>query len=118
METQEGEQLKTKRMEVLPLLFSFKGRIRRVQFTKWWLTLTLITLPLYYLNEQLAGMITIFLFWPLFALTTKRYYDFNSFGWLGIFQLLPIIGWLIIIVGCCSTVGDFKDNKYGKSLYK
>ncbi len=109
---------KTKKMEVLPLLFSFKGRIGRIQFTKWWLPLTSITLSLYYLNDQLAGMVAILLLWPLFALTTKRYHDFNSFGWLGIFQLLPIIGLLIVIVGFCFTVGDFKDNKYGESLYK
>lgn len=116
MESQISQ--KTKEMEILPLLFSFKGRIGRVQFSKWWIPLTLITVPFYYINEQLAGIITILMLWPLFALTTKRYHDFNSFGWLGVFQLLPVIGWLIVIVGCSFTVGDFKDNKYGKSIYK
>jgi uncharacterized membrane protein YhaH (DUF805 family) len=109
---------KTAEIDILPLLFSFKGRIGRAQFSRWWIPLTLITMPFYYTNEQIALIVFVIMLWPMFALTTKRYHDFNSFGWLGIFQLIPIIGWLIVIVGCCFTVGDFKDNKYGKSLYK
>lgn len=109
---------KTLKMDTLPLLFSFKGRIGRIQFSTWWLPLTFLPSLIYLVNEQVAGTLFVLLLWPLFALTTKRYHDINNMGILGIFQLLPFIGWLIVFVGCCLTVGDFKDNKYGKSIYK
>ena len=88
---------KPKKMDIVPLLFSFRGRIGRTQFSKWWIPLTLFTIPFYNVDQYLGGIVTLILLWPLFALTSKRYHDFNSFGWLGIFQLLPLIGWLIVL---------------------
>ena len=69
-------------------------------------------------NTNLAVIFFVFTLWPLFALTTKRYHDFSNPGFLGVFQLLPGVGWLIVFVGCSLTVGDYKDNKYGSSPYK
>ncbi len=38
---------KPKKMDIVPLLFSFRGRIGRTQFSKWWIPLTLFTIPFY-----------------------------------------------------------------------
>jgi uncharacterized membrane protein YhaH (DUF805 family) len=106
-----------KKMDIAPLLLSFKGRISRSQFNFWWLPLTFLPIIIFSLNEYVAGILMLLLLWPLFALTTKRYHDFGSSGVLGILQILPFMGWLIVFVGCSLTIGDFKDNKYGGSTY-
>ncbi|PCK07570.1 MAG: hypothetical protein COA42_13565 [Alteromonadaceae bacterium] len=54
----------------------------------------------------------------LLALSAKKCHDFGSAGWVGLFQILPGIGWLIALVGCGFTIGDFKDNRYGNSIYR
>lgn len=105
-------------MLTLPLLFSFKGRIGRLQFSKWFLPLTFFPAIVFPFNSILAIWLFIAFLWPLFALTTKRYHDFNNSGWLGIFQLLPLGGWIIVFAGCCFTIGDFKDNRFGRSIYQ
>ena len=105
-------------MNLVTLLFSFKGRIRRSIFNRWWLPLTFLPIFVFSFHEEIAIILFLFTLWPLFALNTKRYHDFNSSGLLGIFQVLPAAGWLIVFVGCSLTVGDFKDNKYGPSPYK
>ncbi|MBT0588194.1 DUF805 domain-containing protein [Alteromonas oceanisediminis] len=104
-------------MDLITALFSFKGRMRRSDFNKLWLPLTITPLIISYFSEDVAIVIIFFSLWPLFALTTKRYHDFGSSGILGLFQLLPLFGWLIVFVGCSLTIGDYKDNKYGTSPY-
>ncbi|WP_218395699.1 DUF805 domain-containing protein [Alteromonas lipotrueae] len=105
-------------MDLVTALFRFKGRMRRSEFNKLWLPLTLAPMLISLFSYEIAVTILVFTLWPLFALTTKRYHDFGSSGVLGLFQLLPWMGWLIVFVGCSLTVGDYKDNKYGSSPYK
>lgn len=105
-------------MDLKKALFSFKGRIRRSEFNKLWIPLSVVQILFVYLDFKIALFLYIVTLWPLFALTTKRYHDFGSKGLLGIFQLLPWAGWLIVFVGCSFTIGDYKDNKYGPSTYR
>lgn len=99
-------------------LFSFKGRMRRSEFNKLWLPITIALTLIYIFNSDIAFVLFIILSWPLFALTTKRYHDFNGTGLLGLFQLVPWFGTLIVFIGCSLTVGDYKDNQYGSSPYR
>ena len=105
-------------MDLKTALFSFKGRMRRSEFNKLWLPITFAPIILAVFNLHLAIITFVLTLWPLFALTTKRYHNFGNPGFLGIFQLLPSFGWLIVFVGCSLTIGDYKDNKYGASPYK
>lgn len=107
------------KMELKPLLLSFKGRIGRKQFLKWYIPLWLLPLVIALYSKELGGYFFLATLWFLFALTTKRYHDFGKAGWAGLFQLIPGIGGvLIVLAGCGITIGDFNDNQYGKSLYR
>ena len=105
-------------MEVVPLLFSFSGRIGTKQFLLYFLPLSAIHLVIGFFSFKVAAGVHVLLFWPLFALTSKRCHDYGSFGWIGIMQLVPVLGWLIVLIAGGFTIGDFKDNKYGESIYR
>jgi len=106
-------------MSVFPLLFSFNGRIGRRQFLTWYVSIWLAALVISIFDLQIAVFFNLLTLWPLFSLTTKRYHDFGSAGWFGLFQLLPGIGGLMIVfAGCGLTIGNFNDNRYGKSIYR
>ncbi len=109
----------TPAMALRPLLLSFKGRIGRKQFLTWYIPLWGLPILTTLLSQTAAAYLFLVMLWPLFALTTKRYHDFGKAGWAGLFQLIPGLGGLLIILaGCGMTIGDFHDNKYGESLYK
>jgi uncharacterized membrane protein YhaH (DUF805 family) len=110
---------KVKTLPIGKLLFSFKGRIGRAQFLSWYLGIaTVLFVVAFYIDVEFAGYLNIAALWSQFALTTKRYLDYGSAGWLDLFQLLPGIGVLIILFGCGFTNGNFNDNKYGFSIYR
>lgn len=104
-------------MELKTALFSFKGRMRRSEFNTLWLPIVAVLTLVSFINSNIGFISFVLLLWPMFALTTKRYHDFNSNGLIGLFQLLPWFGTLVVIIGCSFTIGDFKDNKYGPSSY-
>lgn len=106
-------------MDILPLLISFQGRIGRRQFLLWYVPIWLISIVLAFVDLLVAGYFSLITLYPLFALTTKRCHDLGTAGWFGLFQLIPGIGGItIILAGCGMTIGDFNDNRYGKSIYK
>ncbi|TLD86540.1 DUF805 domain-containing protein [Helicobacter sp. MIT 05-5294] len=64
--------------------------------------------------DGVALLIPIFiaeLFFIIFCV--KRLHDINRSGWNCLWLLIPIIGWLIIIVWCGGTKGDVGENQYG-----
>ncbi len=106
-------------MDILPLLTSFSGRIGRQQFLIWYVPLWILSLVIAVFDVVIAGYYSLSVLYPMFALTTKRCHDLGGVGWFGLFQLLPGIGGItIILAGCGMTIGDFNDNKYGISIYK
>jgi serine/threonine protein kinase len=111
----DNEKAQNKRMFQKP--FSFKGRIRRLEFG--------ITFVLYYVYNMVipsliydpygginyVGMVLYFLtmvpmIWLLLAQGCKRCHDKGHSGW---FQLIPIYNPILLIFGH----GDEKENKYG-----
>ncbi|MCP4978463.1 MAG: DUF805 domain-containing protein [Maribacter sp.] len=106
-------------MDTFPLLFSFIGRIGRRQFLIWYIPIMLVSFIIAIFDVEIGGYFYLLMLWPLFSLTTKRYHDLGSAGWFGLFQLLPGIGGLMIVLaGCGLIIGNFHDNRYGKSIYK
>ena len=106
-------------MDILAVLTSFSGRIGRKQFLIWYIPIWVLSLVLAMYDILVAGYYSLIMAWPLFALTTKRCHDLGSAGWFGLFQLIPGFGGiLIILAGCGMTIGEFNDNRFGKSIYK
>jgi len=106
-------------MDFPEVLLSFKGRIGRKQFLIWYIPLWVFSLILAIYDVLVAGYYGLIVAWPLFSLTTKRCHDLGNAGWFGLFQLIPGLGGiLIILAGCGMTIGEFNDNQYGKSIYR
>lgn len=121
---------------LLWVLFSLDGRIDRGQY---WLglmaTVLLFLLSSLFLSDLIATKardiedietrvgivlgIIIFLFytWTWFAVSVKRFHDFNRTGFWSFILLLPFIGIISqIIIGCIA--GDDKPNDFGESALR
>ena len=56
-------------------------------------------------------MVSLALFLPSLAVGVRRLHDIDKSGWWILIGIIPIVGWILIIVWFCT---DSKaDNKYG-----
>ena len=110
-------------MDMLQLMFSFRGRINRKLF--WFATIVLaIGFAIADLMTESVedstvgiGLIVMFiLMWPSLAVQTKRWHDRDKSGWWNLIGLVPIIGsiWALIELGFLA--GNPEENCYGFPL--
>jgi iron complex transport system permease protein len=64
------------------------------------------------ISAQLETAVSIALFLPTVAVGARRLHDIGRSGWNQLWWILPIIGWIIIIVRL-TRVGDPGPNAYG-----
>ncbi len=76
----------------------FKGCAGRPEF--WWFMLFLLvgTTALGVVNDNLVLAFTIATMLPSAAVTTRRLHDTDRSGWLQALFLIPLIGWIVLIV--------------------
>lgn len=69
----------------------------------------------YMLNTKfIADVFNIAMIVPSIAVTARRLHDINRSGWWQLIGLIPIIGWIILIVWC-ATDSDLGSNQYGEN---
>lgn len=94
-------------------VFSFKGRIRRLEYGLTYLIVMLYNLPIQLIPEEGGGemvaliwfMLLIPVQWALWAQGAKRCHDLGHNGW---WQLIPFyIFWLVF------AEGEYVENEYG-----
>ena len=93
-------------------VFSFKGRIRRLEYGLTYLIVMLYNLPIQLIPEDGGEMVALIWFmliipvqWALWAQGAKRCHDLGHNGW---WQLIPFyIFWLVF------ADGDYVENEYG-----
>ena len=106
----------------------FSGRARRKEYWMWTLYVTLIYIlamildNMLGLNFELLGedlgygwlyLITgIINFIPGLSIVVRRLHDVGKSGWFFLIILIPIIGWIGILILLCSD-GDKEENKWG-----
>ena len=113
-------------MPLSEFLFSFKGRINRLQY--WcYLLMCLLVLVLLFLISEVAlhiGLpvdvwivvsLSFLLVWLCVSciVSTKRLQDINISGWCLLFGMIPPIGWIVLLVILCCLPGTPGINKYG-----
>ncbi|MCF6379479.1 DUF805 domain-containing protein [Nocardioides KLBMP 9356] len=94
----------------------FSGRARRSEY--WYFTLFNIILSVVAsfidaaLSSQVVGLlVTLALFLPGLAVSVRRLHDTDRSGWWILIGLIPIVGWIVLIVWYCT---DSKpDNRFG-----
>ena len=99
----------------------FRGRSNRGEFWYWQLDNLLITLGLGILDTMLFGtqgtgvlgglwgLVTLI---PSIALLTRRLHDVNKSGWWQLLVLIPLIGWIVLLVWACRAPDD-RPNRFG-----
>lgn len=95
----------------------FSGRASRAEF--WWFVLgtTLLSLAVGTIDavlrtSLLSSLFSIFLIVPNLAISARRLHDTNRSGWYMLLALIPIAGWIVLLV-FYATRGEAKKNQYG-----
>jgi uncharacterized membrane protein YhaH (DUF805 family) len=91
----------------------FKGRAVRSEY--WWFVLfsCLVSIALHLINQSglLAGIFSLAILLPSLAVAVRRLHDTNRSGWFLLLNLIPIIGWIILIIWYVQK-GDEGTNQY------
>ena len=90
---------------------TFTGRASRSEL--WWfvLFLVLVSAACGIFSEWLSMVFTLATLVPAIAVTTRRLHDVDMSGWMQLIGLIPIVGWILVIVWCCQ-VGK-EPNRFG-----
>ncbi|MDE7111916.1 MAG: DUF805 domain-containing protein [Muribaculaceae bacterium] len=104
-------------IQAIQLAFSnyvnFNGRASRSEFWWWVLFTFLVGLVCGVIgNQWLTSAVNLALLLPNLGLNVRRLHDIGKSGWWLFLGLLPIVGWIILIVWLCKP-SDMQDNQYG-----
>jgi uncharacterized membrane protein YhaH (DUF805 family) len=109
------------KMSVMPLLFGFKGRLDR---TAWWIATILANLGLGIVfaifgvprpSVLILLLLVPPLLWILTAVQVKRWHDRNKSGWWLLMNVVPIIGWIWVLIECGFMKGTTGSNRFDDS---
>lgn len=94
---------------------NFQGRATRAEF--WWFFLFnfLVSLILSLFGKAgttLQGIWSLAILLPQLGLSARRLHDIGKSGWLLLLGLIPIVGWVILIIWWAKE-GDPNENEYG-----
>ena len=97
----------------------FDGRARREEFWMFVLIYILIYFALLFIGYMLhatfiAGIFSLAVLIPNIAVAARRLHDINRSGWWQLVGLIPIIGWIIVIIWY-ATDSDAGSNQYGEN---
>jgi uncharacterized membrane protein YhaH (DUF805 family) len=78
----------------------FNGRATKSEFWWWVLFVILATVAANILSDKLGLLVSIGTLLPYIAVTARRLHDTNRSGWWQLIGIIPVIGWIIMIVWC------------------
>lgn len=106
-------------MDILYLFFSFRGRIDRREYwsaaLKFGVVFAVAGMVIEYVAKEhvwIACIIVFSLFWPAFAIQTKRWHDRNKSGWWNLIIFIPIVGYIWASIELGFIKGTPGANRY------
>ena len=78
----------------------FTGRATRSEFWWWVLFALLAAAALSVISDKLSAVFSIATLVPYIAVTARRLHDTDRSGWWQLLGLIPLIGWIILIIWC------------------
>jgi uncharacterized membrane protein YhaH (DUF805 family) len=103
------------------LLLGLDGRIARRTWWLWgvaaplglgmYLTVVLRVVGLSAQGTEVAA--NLLLLWPTLAVSVKRWHDRNNSGWWVLAALIPVIGWLWVLIANGLLPGTAGANRFG-----
>lgn len=90
----------------------FNGRALRSEY--WWFALAvfLVSLVLTVISSTLSNLFSLATLLPSLAVGARRLHDTNRSGWWQLLWLIPIIGWIVMIVFLAQQ-GQDAENRFG-----
>ena len=109
--------------KVLKNYLGFSGRARRKEFWMFILVNLVLTVVLSILDKMLGlriagdeGLLTtvygVLIFLPYWAVQFRRLHDTDRSAWWLLLLLIPIVGWIVILVFNCQN-GTPGENRFG-----
>lgn len=100
----------------------FNGRACRSEYWYWTLVMCIISWTLAVLAgdplnpdatwSAISNIFSLATFLPSLAVCVRRLHDTGRSGWNILWNLLPVIGWIIVLVYLCQ--GSREPNQYGE----
>ena len=90
----------------------FSGRARRKEFWYFQLIVIVIVAIIATANDIAASVFQLAILLPQLAVSFRRLHDTNRSGWWILLVLIPVIGWIILLIWYC-TIGTDGDNDFG-----
>ncbi len=100
--------------------FDFEGRATRQQFWMFFLIYLIVAIvigvveSMVGLEDILTGLFGVALLLPYLGLAARRLHDIDKSGWWLLIGLVPIIGFIVLLVFYIKK-GDAGENQYGPS---
>lgn len=94
---------------------NFQGRATRAEFWYFFLFNFVVSFILGLLGRAgstLSSIWSLAILLPQLGLGVRRLHDIGKNGWLMLLSLIPIVGWIILIVWWAKE-GDPNENQYG-----
>lgn len=98
---------------------NFSGRASRSEF--WWFVLfnfilsAVISIVFCWSQDTMnviTGLVNLALLLPSLGLAVRRLHDIGKSGWWIFISLIPIVGWILLIVWYCKD-SQMETNEYG-----
>ena len=90
----------------------FDGCASRSEFWWWVLFIVVTSIVLSAVIRSLAALFTLATMIPYFAVTARRLHDTNRSGWLQLIGLIPVLGWILLIIWCAQPTSAI--SQYGR----
>ena len=92
----------------------FNGRAKRSEY--WWFALFifLVSLGLGIVSDIVSALFSLATLLPSLAVGARRLHDTKRSGWWQLLWLLPVIGWIVVIVFLVQE-GSTEANEYGSA---
>ncbi|HWT71464.1 MAG TPA: DUF805 domain-containing protein [Oxalicibacterium sp.] len=78
----------------------FKGCAVRSEFWWWLLFNVIVSFALGIVSDKLSLVFSLAVLLPNIAVTTRRLHDTDRSGWWQLIGLIPLIGWIVLLVWC------------------
>ncbi|MEH7336169.1 DUF805 domain-containing protein [Neobacillus drentensis] len=106
-------------LKVVKNYAGFEGRARRKEYWMFMLFYFIFDIILAVienvlgLNNVLTGLYGLALLLPTLAVTARRLHDTGRSGWMQLIGLIPLVGWIIMLVFLCQDSQG--DNRFGEN---
>lgn len=80
----------------------FNGKAKRSEYWWWALFILLASLILGFFSEGASVIFQLATLVPYIAVTARRLHDVDKSGWWQLLWIIPVIGWIIMIVWLAS----------------